>query len=180
MSFAFLFVMANFFCLGYPKREERIMRNKLLKCKDVVDVTVTIPDCFEDVKADICVYLTNDRYLVFSCVDYKMKQSKMHFSRINNIMPWVYYYDAHTEELYGRIAELRDINFFFPNIKTVQDIINNYDEISEFILSLNEDPDFNYTEYRLNPNISAWNSLDSNAFYEEAPYQYKLFKQQIQ
>ena len=153
--------------LDYYEITARNMRNKLLRCKDVVDVTVKIPDCFDEVKADVYVYLTNDRYLEFGCVDYKMKNPKMWFFRIEDFIPWVYYYQY--DEINGRFAILADISRFFPKVKSVQDIINNYDEIYGFISELNE-----YSDKM--DSLSDWSELASDVFYIEGAGQYKLFK----
>ena len=146
---------------------EQNMQNKLLRCKDVESVIVKIPDCFDEVKADVYVYLTNGRYLEFSCVDYKMKNPKMWFFRIGDFIPWIYYYQY--EEINGRFAILADINRFFPKVKSVQDIINNYDEIYEFVFELNEYSD----KMDL---LSDWSELASDVLYIEGAGQYKLFK----
>ena len=182
MYFVFSFVVIQSFCLGYPEREEKSMRDRLLKCKDVVDVSVAIPDCFEEVKADICIYLTNGRYLKFGCVDYKMKKPEMWFFTIGNINPRLCYYWGN--EISGRAAILDDISYFFPRVKSVQDVINNYDEIYKFLSELNEIPEHYIKKYKFNPTesdktdlSSDWNALESKAFYIVGTKQCKLFKQ---
>ena len=163
----FCFVNCFVSSLDYYEITARNMRNKLLRCKDVVDVTVKIPDCFDEVKADVYIYLTNDRYLEFSCVDYKMKKPKMWFFRIGDFIPWICYYQY--DEISSRFAILADISRFFPKIKSVKDIINNYDEIYEFVSELNE-----YSDKM--DSLSDWSELASDTFYIEGSGQCKLFK----
>lgn len=161
------------------------MKNELLKCKDVVDVVVKIPDSLMYINAEVYVYLTNDRYLKFSCVDYKMKDPEMYFSRIGNIMPWTCYYEHHrrsNDELGGRMATLADLKHFFPKVKSVKDVINNYDEVYELISSLNEKPENYHKKYDFDINapdkmdLSDWDKLESEALYSIGLSRYKLFK----
>ena len=135
---------------------EQNMQNKLLRCKDVESVVVKIPECFEEVKADVYVYLTNGRFLKFGCADYSMKSTDMWFYTIGDIKPWLVYYNSNG--LCEKPAVLGDISYFFPKVKTIQDVINNYDEIYKFISESEEIPEDN---------------IDDVDFYGRVPYNRK-------
>lgn len=193
--FVLVVSMIKFFAFGgpFPETEEQNMRNRLLKCKDVIDVVVKNPRSADEIKADVIVYLTNDRILKFSAVHYSMKNNSLRLYTIGNERPWKIYYDYcasrstikpghHEDRLTGEFFTLKDIHYFFPKISSVPDVINNYDTLYEFVSKLNENPENCYTEYEFDSynqmDLSDWEALDSDyAYYDKETQRYiKLFK----
>ena len=193
--FVLMTSMIKLFAFGgpFPETEEENMKSRLLKCKDVVDVVVKNPRSADEIKADITVYLTNDRILKFGCVHYNLRNKTMKFYTIGNEHTWKVYYDYcvsknynkpgyHKDRLTGEPFTLKDINRFFPEISSVSDVINNYDMLYEFVSNLSEDSDDYFKEYEFDSfnqiDLSDWKSLDSEyAYYDKETQRYiKLFK----
>ena len=193
--FVLMTSMIKLFAFGrpFPETEEENMKSRLLKCKDVVDVVVKNPRSADEIKAEVYVYLTNDRILKFDAVHYSMKNNSLRLYTIGNERPWAIYYEYcarrstiksghHEDWLRGDSFTLKDINHFFPEISSVPDVINNYDMLYEFVSNLNEHPTGYFKKYEFDSydqmDLSDWESLDSGyAYYDKGTQSYiKLFK----
>ncbi len=178
-----LFVFLYFILGDFPEAQEKRMRNRLLKCKDVVDVVVRNPLGADEIKADVTVYLINNRKLEFGCVHYDMNNKSMWFYQIGNELTRKICYDyranrstnkpdCHTDSLSSTYYRLKDITHFFPEIKSVKDVIENYDMLYEVISNLNELPD----------NTTNWKAFESDyVYYDEKTQNYiKLSKRHLE
>lgn len=163
-----LFVFLYFILGDFPEAQEKRMRNRLLKCKDVVDVVVRNPLGADEIKAAVDIYITNGRSLRFSCVHYDMNNKSMHFWKIQNESPLICVF--HKDILTFDSFNMKDVTYFFPKIKTVQNVIDNYDMLYEVISNL----------YELSDDVSDWESIDSDyTYYDKETQSYrKLCKMQ--
>ncbi len=170
----------------YVQKLERRMKKKLLKCKDVVDVDVKMSWYW--LNAKVCVQLTDNRYLEFRYVKSNLKNEDVEIRMIGNIVPLNITYkisgkggiDCHEDHLRNYSINLENLHFYLKKIKSVQDIINNYQEVYEFIQKLGDFPqDFNGKTYEISDSslkLFDWKSYKSDFYYYDSKQrQYNKF-----
>lgn len=177
-----LLLLCNVFFLSFARglfeEPETIIKKKLLKCKDVVDVEVETYSFVEFLR--IYVKLTDDRYIEFGSVDYSLCNKELTIIAMNDIVPMDIYYevkvqgrtdlpDYHMDNLSYQAVSLEDINHYFRKTKSIQDIINNFDQIYRFINSFSVFPQTfkgkNYKLYDTNLDFSDWDLYESDYQY---------------
>ncbi|MBO4727502.1 MAG: hypothetical protein J5631_03645 [Spirochaetaceae bacterium] len=177
--------------------EERTMKKKILKCKDVVEVVIKTRQDVSDCRAKIYIKLTNDRYLEFNHVKYSSKSKMDNFNleiiQIGNIIPICISYkmmhhgskdnpDYHYDVLDCNNVYLSDISNFCPEIQTLEDVVNNYEMICEFIQKLSNFPEEfqpkSYKLYEKGFDLQDWKSYKTDySYYNEFDKSYrKIFK----
>lgn len=159
----------------YIQKLERRMKKKLLKCKDVVDVDVKMS--WYLLNANVYVKLTDNRYLELRYVNSNLKNKDIDIRMIGDVIPLNVTYkisvkggaDYHEDHLRYHPISLGNLNYYLKKIKTVQDIINNYQVVYEFIQELGDFPqDFQGITYTISDsslNLSDWESFKSDFHY---------------
>lgn len=175
------------------QREEKIA-SKILKCKNVVYVAVN-DDNEESACADIVVTLINNRTIHIKYVDLKLKGYNSCVIRIGDICPVKWGYESRKSSstswyfsLGVELVSFSDLKYLMKkNNWNICDLINNYDEVYDYIKELpylDKNIQYDYFEIKKgtqgNTICSIWEDYE-NPFFKKGsdknktPYGYKFF-----
>lgn len=132
-----MFAIFCIFCFGIKDMDDWEKEINSLKCVESVEVEKIYPDDDESTEYNLKIFLTEGRYLqIMYFTPYCSGGNQFCIERIGNIIPaaWGYWpYGESSYELDYDFFRFKYLAFFNKKQKGIISLINNYDEIFDFI-----------------------------------------------